>query len=145
MKHSVEVAKLRRELPDILDPAPSAVGLEYVERISSAFDYEAAAFTKDDAWHDLDLSSIVTDTDAVLVCIKMLWAATAAGKFFGLRKDGVTYTYDYYGLVTQAASIQNEDNFEVPLGTGRVIEYNLPTAGTSTSNLIIQGWWKPAA
>jgi len=143
MKHSDEIRKLRQSLPEILTPAEQ--GLVWVPRPTraSAFDWsQTSGLTADGAWHDLSLASKVTDSDAVMVRFKRGLACTAAGRFLGLRLNGITYGYDNYGIVTQAASIQVEGTFDVECDSSQVIEYTLPATGLSSFFLVIQGWWR---
>ncbi len=117
-------------------------GLRFIRRTGvAAFDFQLGDFTQDGTWHQLDLSSIIP-RNAKLILIKMLYAAPAAGRFFGLRVYGETYAYNNWGIVTPVGGGQHENNFEIPITGEQSIEYYLPAAGSTTANLVIQGWKK---
>ena len=120
-------------------------GHEYVDRGDPAVvDYDQTKLTIDDAWHDLDLSGIITDDDAVLVHILAIIKDDVTGSVLNMRKNGNTNALNISAVRTQAVNVYMDNEFSVSLDDNLVIEYNI-TTGMDEVLLIIRGWWRPAA
>ena len=105
-------------------------------------DFNAAALTKDSAWHDLDLSGIV-DEDAKAVHLNVVIRNSTVDAQVVFRKNGYTSIPDEHGIRTQVADQRLINNIIVPCDENRIIEYNVANVGTwATINLNIQGWFK---
>jgi hypothetical protein len=121
----------------------SGVGDVYVDRGDpSANDFEVGSFTLDTAWHDLDLSGIVTDSDATLVHLYCQLRDDVVGQHFQFRKNGNTNSFNLTGVRTQAAGVWVEYEMCVVLDDNRVVEYR-GAVGINDVNVRIRGWWKP--
>jgi hypothetical protein len=111
----------------------------YVERsIGTSGDFDVATqLTDDNAYHDLDLSTIVP-SGAKAVILEIQLYANTVGAYFYFRKNGnsnegrivVRYVSSGYG---------NYDMVIVPVDSNRIIEYKL-SADTSVGSVTVSGW-----
>jgi len=104
-----------------------------------AWDFTEVDFTKDNAWHDLDLSAIVP-AGATWVLLKINLETTAAEKKFELRKKGNTSIYNTLAIWTPFANVRIGGVFLIPCDTNRVIEYYANPATWSTIFVNVNGW-----
>jgi hypothetical protein len=90
-------------------------GLVFVDRGDpAAVDFDKNNLTIDGAWHEIDFSAIITDSDAEVVEFRMIIRDAVAGKAFTLRVNGNSNAYNI------------------------AREY-----GTDDVWLVVRGWWKP--
>lgn len=124
--------------------AAASGGYEYVDRGDpAAADWGAGDLTRDDTWRDLDLSSVVTDSDAEIVHFQVLVLASAANKIFWLRTNGNSNEINVTKVRTQVANQRvDADAFVVPDGDLK-IEYRCPST-IGTMSLVVRGWFHPA-
>ena len=116
-------------------------GLRYVPRTGIVgFDFQIGDFTQDGTWRTKSIAAIVP-VRAKMVAMKVLYSAAGVGRFFGIRHTGATYAYDNHGSVTLVAAAQHEWNVLMPMTAAGTFEYNLPVAGSTMANIIVQGWW----
>lgn len=114
----------------------------YVDRGDPAVaDNATGEFTKDDAWHNYDLSSIVP-AGAKTILIRVLAATTAAGHQFALRKEGNSNAINMAQVRTQVANVVISQDLIVSCDANRVLEYFATNATWSTLNVTVAGWWR---
>jgi len=105
----------------------------------AAYDYTEAGLTMDNAWHNLDVSAIVTDTDASWVLLGVLLNDPNVGDNIMFRKDGNANAISMAGVIAQVA---NQDIFAqvlVPCSTSQVIEYRA-NAALASCDIVVMGW-----
>ena len=133
----------------------SISGSIFVPREYSDFDFVKSSsppvFVNNNAWYDLDLSSIVTDTDAkaVLLYVKGVTVVPTEGSciFFKAKGDTedeintVWLRKPYHYLMNEQPTVN------LPSDGSRVIQYNIKTASPcagvawSEMNVVVYGWW----
>lgn len=106
------------------------------------WDYTVTSFTADGDFHDLDLSSIVTDSDAKAVLLRVRARSDTASKQVYFRKNGNSNTAAAWGLTTQVGGVVIEGVGIVPCSTSQVIEYVVSSTGTwSVIDVVVMGWF----
>ena len=115
-------------------------GLRFVKRIGlSAFDWTSGSFTKDDALHAFDMSSIVP-SNAKLVVIKVSVASTSATHWAGFGPSDATTHYDCCITRCPPTSATMEQQIIIPITPGGLVAY-IATTGLLTMSVAVQGWW----
>jgi len=104
------------------------------------WDFEVGDFTKDDGWHDLDLSSIVPETAQVVV---MRWdiGSSVVNRYIYLRQDGFTDVYANWYARTWTTTVGHPFFPSMPIGPNGVIEYRAHPANITLLNCTVLGWW----
>ena len=97
--------------------------------------------TKDAAWHDMDLSSIVTSPNAVAISLSLKVSNTAANTFVGFRKNGNTNALTSILTRIQVVGIANDATVVVACDSNQVIEYITSATGWGTIRITVLGWW----
>lgn len=121
------------------------VGEVYVDRGDpNAWDTVVADLTVDGAYHDLSLAGIITDSTATRVLLRVEFVGNAAGRRLSFRKKGNANPYNLASRLARVANITDSFDATVSLGSGRSVSYNL-AVGITTCNILVRGWWKPAA
>jgi len=105
----------------------------------AAFDKTEADLTMDNAWHDLDLSAIVTDTDASWILLRVILNDPNVGDNLLFRKNGNSNAIATPGIIAQVANQDIECEILVPCDTSQVIEYKANAALTSV-DIVVLGW-----
>lgn len=106
----------------------------------AAYDWVVANFTRDNNWHDLDLSGIVPDK-AKFVLFNIEIAQVATGKTFWLRKNGNVNTKNVSQLRTQAVGLTLVGDVVTPCDANRKVEYRADTGTWLVINVTVKGWW----
>jgi len=104
-------------------------------------DFEVGDFTKDGAWHSLDLSGIIPKT-AKLVSLKIMAICGAAGGYMGVRKNGATDTLNIDTEKSLPIAGVAEFGLCVTPDSDGVIEYKIPELPFPTLEMIVGGWFK---
>ena len=105
----------------------------------SAADFAGGDLTIDNAWHDLDLSSIVP-AGATRVLLRLyVDPGTALYRVVAFRKNGNTNTANNSGLILEADTI-SLTQYQVVCDSNRVIEY-LVNDTLTTINITVVGWY----
>jgi len=104
-------------------------------------DFVAGDLTKDDAWHELDLSGIVGIGKA-LVFIRVYLNENAGGKFIKLRPKGHSNNTNIAACYTQVANKTCDHTLSIYTDNTGKIEYSISTATWTTLTLTIRGWLK---
>lgn len=113
----------------------------YVDRGDSiTFDFATDKFTRDNAWHDLDLSSIVPENTQA-VNLFLLIKSTAANKTFMLRRRGYTGWGSVFQAHTQVANISYSTACVLAVDSDRKIQYKVKDTTVSIIELTIRGWF----
>lgn len=108
----------------------------------AAYDKELADFTRDYAWHDWDLSSIVPD-GAKAIALLVLMSGTAGNLIFQVRPNGYTNAHTAPELRSQVSGVYVGGTLVVACDAARVIEYRASnSAAWSTIAATVIGWWK---
>jgi hypothetical protein len=107
----------------------------------SGVDKGIAGFTRDDAWHDWDLSAIVP-AGATAVLLRIHLEASSGGLYINFRKNGQSNAVNIAkGFLVSTAGCWVD--LTVACDSGRVIEYLVwNVAGWSTIDVTVAGWWK---
>jgi hypothetical protein len=106
----------------------------------AAADFVTANFTADNAWHDLDLSTIIpTGVSAVLLYCTII--VTASNRVLQFRKKGNVNTFAVSKFTTQAAGVATSGNLIVSVDTNGFIQYYASAVAWTTINATVLGWW----
>ena len=104
-------------------------------------DYIATDLTKDDAWHELDLSDIVGKSKS-LVFIKTYLNTNVGDKYLKLRTNGYSNNTNIACCCTQVAEKTCTHTLIVFTDNAGKIEYSASVATWNTLTLAIRGWSK---
>ncbi len=131
-------------LIDIVLEAVAALGYlttSFVDRGDvGAWDFTHADLTKDNYWHDLDLSAIVpAGTTAVQLRVQIKDDSIARAIIF--RKKGHTGFWNIARLRIQVANVEIEGDIMVPLDNDRKINYLATGAVWTLIGISVRGWW----
>lgn len=103
-------------------------------------DFVTGDFTRDGAWHDLDLSAIVP-ANVTAVSIRTTISSTAIAKSFLIRTAGNVNTGNIFISTTQVANIFRPAMGTVYPSSSRHIEYLFTDATVNNVFMAINGWW----
>lgn len=118
-----------------------AAGIKWNDRGDLATsDYETAALTKDSAWHDMDISTIV-GVGQKLVLIRCTANETAGGKKGQFRTKGNTHDYNVSRCVTSVANKTNDKECWIYTDANGVIQYYFDIATWNSILLSVRGWF----
>lgn len=113
----------------------------YVDRGDpSSYDFVKTDFTKDGAWHDLDLSAIVPSTARAILLVGHV-EGNAVDWTIKFRKNGQTNEINHGGMETLRANVERCRMIIVAIGSDQIIEYNADNQAWTTFDLAIRGWW----
>jgi hypothetical protein len=105
----------------------------------AAFDLTEAGMTMDAAWHNWDVSAIVTDPDASWVLLRVLADDATPGTSLQFRKDGNANAIAAPGVVAQVNGIPIDQEKLVPCSTSQIIEY-MASAAWDSIDIAVLGW-----
>ena len=108
---------------------------------TAAYDFVAGNFTSVGSFADLDISTIVTDSDATAVLLHLQLKSTAAGEQIQIRENGNSNQINRGQLVTSVADIFVFGDLIIPMNSSQTIEYQVTTSTWTTLNLVVKGWW----
>lgn len=103
-------------------------------------DYALGDFTKDGAWHDLNLSSIIPE-NAKGVALHVIGLANTTNASITLRKNGNTNDVNVSRLITVVAHEFHTADMIVALDTNRIIEYRITPVVWLALSATVKGWW----
>ncbi len=107
-------------------------------------DFSLAAFTRDNAIHQIDLSSIVP-AGAVAVWLRVIIQDTAAAKYIMFFPNGETHEYSIDYLNTQANGVPIGMTMgPIALDANRLISYQSNISDGQTLAVTVKGWLLPA-
>lgn len=116
----------------------------YISRgdpVVETYDYTAASFTKDGAWHDLDLSALVP-AGAKIVRLGGNVTDDVTGSVFKLRKKDSASEYTTSLIRTSVINLAADYEFAVECNANRVIQYWTSNVTWVAIYLTVLGWWK---
>ena len=120
-------------------------GHEYVDRGDpAAADFTEADLTMDANWYDLDLSGIITDSDAVLVHLGVTLSDLTLGSRILFREKGNVNTFNACRLYTQGVDQVTYGEFWITLDANLYIQYYASEV-LSVLYITVHGWMRPAA
>lgn len=106
-----------------------------------SYDFTQNDFTKDDAYHDLDLSGIVP-AGAVAVYLWGSFKSDTGGTEINLCQQGHTGAYLKVMRHQPVADIAQEFDCIIPIGPDRKIQYRCESAPSYTNmNMSVVAWW----
>jgi len=106
---------------------------------NAAWDFTVLDFIYDNAWHDLDLSSIVP-AGATWVLLKTNLESLSAEKKFDMRMKGNTNVYNTVAIWTPFANVRIGGAFLVPCNANRIVEYRADFPIWTILNINVNGW-----
>lgn len=106
----------------------------------AAFDFEIGDFTKDGAWHDLDLSAIIPENSKG-VALFIILRATAVGRYIALRRGGQTNSSNQTYMLVQVAGVMFTLDVIVPIDSNRIIQYKIHAGVDQRCDLTVKAWW----
>lgn len=113
----------------------------FVDRGDPAdYDFVSAVLTKDGAWHELDLSSIVP-LNAKGVALSVRAANDYIDKTVMFRKHGNVNLVAVSRFANQVARAFYETDCQCPLDDDRKIDYFFTAGGWSIITITVKNWW----
>lgn len=106
----------------------------------AAYDYAKEDLTIDGAWHDMDLSGIVSAKAKAVFIIGHLQGAAVDWKI-SFRKNGNVNEVAHGGMETLRAGIERHRSSIVALDDDRKIEYKVDDENWDILDLAVKGWW----
>jgi len=103
-----------------------------------AWDFEDTDFTKDNAFHDLDLSGIVP-ANAKAVMLEMSIVDGVADTYFKLREKGRTDIYACPAVWNPAINVHAQREAIIPVTSDGLIQYQV-SVGVTDTLVAILGW-----
>lgn len=117
-------------------------GLAYVDSgDAAAVDYDVNDFTKDSAYHILDISSKV-GAGVRLVHIKIVVVATTADEHFEIKTNGNTYERNVFSSGDMPANEPQVRSDWVYTDADGKIEYRISSGTYTAFDMIIRGWFE---
>lgn len=119
-------------------------GMKYVDRGDPAdYDFILTDLVKDDAWHDLDLSGIVSPAGAGhLIHLFLAVKATKGDNTLCLREVGNVNEVNQVCSRTQSANIANNDDCLVLADVDRKIQYKATENDWTGILISVRGWFE---
>jgi len=106
----------------------------------AAYDYAKEDLTIDGAWHDMDLSHIVSEKAKAVFIIGHL-QGNAVDWEIRFRKKGNVNEVVHGGMETIRANVERHRSSIVALDDDRVIQYRVDNQAWDTLDLAVKGWW----
>lgn len=106
----------------------------------AAYDYAKEDLTIDGAWHDMDLSGIVSEHAKAVFIIGHLRGA-GWDWHIKFRKKGNVNEVAHGGMETIRANIERHRSSIVALDSSRKIQYKVDDEAWDTLDLAVKGWW----
>lgn len=128
---------------DTFAPDDSDLGIptSYVDRgAASASDWVVGDFTTDDAWHDLDVSSVVP-AGASAIHFAFMVRDNLVGVYAGIRGKAHPSEWNRVFLLSQVANILIGIDCIVACDNPPVIQYKFSATAFTSIYLIVRGWW----
>lgn len=103
-------------------------------------DMAVGDFTKDSAWHELDLSAIVPE-HAHGILFTVVTSLNVTNRTITFRRDGNVNVRNTSSLRIQVANIRLHADLTCPISEDRKIEYQIIAAAWTILNFTVKGWW----
>lgn len=108
----------------------------------AAFDFVKTDFTRDDSWHDLDLSGVVP-SGATAVVLRIALVNTSAGAYIYLRKKGHTNAVNQAECHMQVANVGVVYDKTVAVDENGFCQYRVDPNLWTWLSIVIAGWFGP--
>jgi len=113
----------------------------FVDRGDPAvYDYNKEDLTIDGAWHDLDLSHIVSEKAKAVFIIGHLQGNGVDWKI-SFRKKGNVNEIVHGGMETLRANVERHRSSIIALDDNRKIQYKVDDEAWDTLSLAVKAWW----
>lgn len=120
----------------------SGGGSVYVDRGNvAAADFLVGDFTQDEAYHELDISSIVGVGER-LVLIEGYFRHTTIGKYFDFAELTSGSGYNKHRVYSTVTNVNEHPCFWVKTTASGKIAYNASTPAWSVATIYIRGWFE---
>lgn len=106
----------------------------------TAFDFTIGDLTIDNAWHDLDLSSIIPEGVRAINMITNI-RGTAAQVRVAFKRGGQVNDYNMCSIWTQKINVKIGGSFPIAVDENRIMQYKIANATINICGLCIAGWW----
>jgi hypothetical protein len=103
-------------------------------------DFMLADLTSDGEWHDLDLSDIIPK-GASFAFIQAFIQDEIVGSYIAFRKKGYTGDFNADILILCVANCYARGTMFIPLGSDRVIQYQMTNTVFSSAAVTVRGWF----
>lgn len=124
-----------------MDANPAAASLSFTDRGDpAANDYTQTDFTRDNAYHDLDLSAIV-GANACLVLISVHIKASTTNEEMKVGTSGNSNDYNTAWRKTISANVDYRYDIWVWTDAAGKIQYKFTTGTYVTINFNVRGWF----
>jgi len=115
--------------------------MRYVDNGDVAdWDFTVGDFTKDDAWHTLNLNDYLP-ANVKLVKVRLNFVCDTAGKYIYLHECGNVNPCNDYGDDIYVADRPLDRYYTIPCKSNRLIEYLVAAGNYAYINLFICGCW----
>jgi len=104
-------------------------------------DFAVGDLTTDNTWRDLDLSSIVTDSTATAVLLRVQVTDDATSSIVSFRENGNTNTINVSHIRTIVANSTIFGDKIVSVDSSRIIEYRTANLTFTAIDITVAGWW----
>lgn len=106
----------------------------------AAADFTTVDFTRNNSFHDLDLSAIVPDK-ATLVSFRIIFKADQVGENLFFRTNGNFNSANGAIMYSLVADLYYGTQFLVHPDSNRIIEYKISSTHVTEIYVVICGWW----
>lgn len=114
----------------------------YIDRGDPAsVDFDEGDLTTDNTWNDLDLSSIINNSRAKAVVLRLVVEDDAVASIFSVRKNGNSNSVAIPSLRTQVANVATDGMLIVACDTSQVIEYRASNLAWVSIGIVVIGWF----
>ncbi|MCK5581922.1 MAG: hypothetical protein KAJ18_11695 [Candidatus Omnitrophica bacterium] len=152
-RYDTTLVKAATESPYFIVPVDNATGIgawvlqgcanapRWVDRGDPAdWDFDIGDLTTDNAYHDLDLSSIVSPY-STRVKLRVRIEDDVIDSRFSLRKNGNTNDYNKVQIDTLVTNLDTEQTIDIACDSNQVIEYKASNLTWSSINILVVGWY----
>lgn len=105
----------------------------------NAWDKQVGDFTTNGAWHDLDLSSIVS-AGAKLIYVWVRLRDDLINAEINFRKNGNSNAFNSPKVHVNIVNIYTHDKIWIECDTDRIIEYLATNTTFDTIDFVVMGW-----
>ncbi len=113
----------------------------YVDRGDpAAYDFIVGDFTKDAAWHDLDLSALIPQS-AKAVLLEFDIETVNREKHIRIKRYGNSNIINHQDIETFNGGIHQSGLVIVAVDANRKIAYNIDAATWTELDMVLRGWW----
>lgn len=103
-------------------------------------DFNLAEFTRDDTWHELDLSAIVPE-HAKAIDLTLTIQNSDINGYILFRRGGQAGGINTCGHYIPVINRPYRADLVIPIDSDRKIDYIISAGGWAFINFLIKGWW----